>query len=116
MDAHAAALGSLRDNIAALERSLAAHPDAVEGVRAEVRTVAKDLEAAQRSVSGECGSGVRSLPCATLGGCSFRLGSYRCALLGERGIDATHMGGQAQGLQLLAPASEGPAWASISCP
>jgi len=52
MDAHAAALGSLRENVAALERTVAAQPDAVEGVRAEVRVVAKDLEQAQRSVSG----------------------------------------------------------------
>eukprot|EP00983_Pelagomonas_calceolata_P018868 593567-Pelagomonas_calceolata.AAC.1 len=52
MDAHAAALGSLRDNIAALERTVASHPDAVESVRSEVRALAKDLEQAQRSVSG----------------------------------------------------------------
>ncbi|KAF5839174.1 hypothetical protein DUNSADRAFT_1401 [Dunaliella salina] len=52
MDAHAAALGSLRDNIAALERTIAAHPDVVESVRTEVRALAKDLEQAQRSVSG----------------------------------------------------------------
>ena len=54
MDAHAAALGALRENVVALERTVAAQPEAVESVRADVRLVAKDLEQAQRSVSGVC--------------------------------------------------------------
>lgn len=52
LDAHNEALTTLQAHIAALERDLAEAPAAVEGVRAEVRKVAGELEQAMRSVSG----------------------------------------------------------------
>lgn len=52
LDAQAASLASLRDATSALEAAMAAQPEVVERVRAEVKVVAKDVEQTGRSIAG----------------------------------------------------------------